>query len=67
MGETGLRFFGTMSAANAHEIKNALAVINENAGLLEDLVAMVPKGIPLDPERLAALRQALPDLEVVGP
>lgn len=55
MDETGLRFFGLMSAANAHEIKNALAIINENAGLLEDLVDMSDKGVPLDPERLKRL------------
>ncbi len=55
LGESGLRFFGKMSAANAHEIKNALAVINENAGLLGDLVAMAGKDRPLDPERLMRL------------
>jgi C4-dicarboxylate-specific signal transduction histidine kinase len=55
LGETGLRFFGNMSAANAHEIKNALAIINENAGLLEDLVHMMGQGVPLDPHRLRRL------------
>lgn len=55
MDETGLRFFSHMSAANAHEIKNALAIINENAGLLEDLVALSEKGVPLDSERLKRL------------
>jgi C4-dicarboxylate-specific signal transduction histidine kinase len=49
---SGLQFFGEMSAANAHEIKNALAVINENAGLLEDLVGLAEKGAPLDLSRL---------------
>lgn len=55
MDETGLRFFSHMSAANAHEIKNALAIINENAGLLEDLVTLSEKGVPLDSERLKRL------------
>jgi C4-dicarboxylate-specific signal transduction histidine kinase len=55
MDETGLRFFSHMSAANAHEIKNALAVINENAGLLEDLVDLSEKGLPLDSQRLKRL------------
>jgi len=49
---SGLQFFGEMSAANAHEIKNALAVINENAGLLEDLVDLSEKGVSLDLARL---------------
>ena len=59
LGETGLRFFGMMSAANAHEIKNALAIINENAGLLEDLLLFAEKGAPLDPERLKRLARAI--------
>jgi len=59
LGETGLRFFGKMSAANAHEIKNALAIINENAGLLEDLVLFAEQGAPLDPERLKRLAKTI--------
>ena len=54
-----LRFFGEMSAANAHEIKNALAVINENAGLLEDLVRKADRGGATDLERLGRLSQAI--------
>ena len=52
IGETGLQFFGKMSASISHEIKNVLAIINENAGLLEDITLMEKKGIPLDPERI---------------
>jgi C4-dicarboxylate-specific signal transduction histidine kinase len=52
LGEAGLRFFGKMSASISHEIKNALAIINESAGLLEDLSLRAEKGIPVDPERL---------------
>lgn len=59
LGESGLRFFGNMSAANAHEIKNALAVINENAGLLGDLAAMAEKGAQLDPERLKRIAKVI--------
>lgn len=59
LGEAGLRFFGKMSAANAHEIKNALAIINENAGLLEDLILFAEKGAPLDPERLKRLAKTI--------
>lgn len=59
LGKSGLRFFGEMSAANAHEIKNALAVINENAGLLRDLVYMAEKGASLDPLRLKRLAQTI--------
>lgn len=59
IGETGLQFFGKMSASISHEIKNVLAVINENAGLLEDLTLMEKKGVPLDPERIRALAEKI--------
>ena len=52
LGDTGLKFFGKMSASISHEIKNVMAIINENAGLLEDLTVMAEKGMPIDPERL---------------
>jgi len=52
LGKTGLQFFGKMSASISHEIKNALAIINESAGLLEDLSLRAEKGIPVEPERL---------------
>ncbi|MBW1796913.1 MAG: sensor histidine kinase, partial [Deltaproteobacteria bacterium] len=55
IGEQGLQFFGKMSATISHEISNALAIINENAGLLQDFTLMADKGMPLDPERLNSL------------
>ena len=51
IGEEGLRFFGTMTASISHELKNALSIINEGAGLLEDLAAMSARGMALDPAR----------------
>ena len=53
--ESGLQYFGKMTASISHEIKNVLAIINENAGLMEDLALMSNKGRPLEPERLATL------------
>lgn len=55
MAESGLRCFGAVSASISHELKNALAIINENAGLLEDLSRMAQNGRPLAPERLQVL------------
>ncbi len=52
IGKTGFQFFGKMSASVSHEIKNALAVMNENAGLLADFAAAAEKGRPIDPSRL---------------
>lgn len=48
----GIQFFGKMSASISHEIKNVLAVINENAGLLEDICCMADRGKPVDIARL---------------
>ena len=48
----GIQFFGKMSASISHEIKNVLAVINENAGLLEDICFMADRGKPGDIARL---------------
>jgi signal transduction histidine kinase len=55
IGDCGLHCFGSISASISHELKNALAIINENAGLLEDLSLMAEKGRPLDPVRLKSL------------
>ena len=57
--ETGLQFFGKTSASISHELKNVLAIINENAGLLEDFTAMEDRGIPIDPARLKVMAAAV--------
>jgi len=51
-GQGGLRFFGKMTASISHEVKNVLSIINESAGLLDDLTVLAEKGTPLDPARL---------------
>ena len=48
-------FFARMTASISHELKNVLAIVNENAGLLDDLLLMAEKGRPLNPERLKRL------------
>ena len=57
--EIGLAFFGRISASLSHDIKNTLAVINENAGLLEDLALLAEKGVPLSFERLQRLSKTI--------
>jgi K+-sensing histidine kinase KdpD len=49
---SGLQFFGKVSASISHELKNVLAVLNENAGLLEDLSLAAERGKPLVPEQV---------------
>lgn len=54
-----LRFFGTVTASVSHELKNVLAIVNENAGLIEDVLAMAAKGRDPDPARLLKAVQAI--------
>lgn len=51
----GLRFFGRISASISHELKNTLSIMNESAGLLEDLALLAERGRPLDPARVKTL------------
>ena len=55
ISETGLQFFGKVSASISHEIKNVLAIMNENAGLLEDYTRMLENGKPINTERFKTL------------
>jgi len=57
LADSGMKFFGKMTASATHEIKNTLAIINENAGLLEDLSMMAEKGHPLSFERIINISQ----------
>ena len=59
IGDAGLQFFGRMSASISHELKNALAIIKENAGLLGDYVSMMDKGTPVDPQRFHTIAQRI--------
>ena len=55
IGSEGFKFMGKINASISHEIKNVLAIINENAGLLEDFTLMAEKGMAIDPGRLKTL------------
>ncbi len=57
LADAGMKFFGKMTASATHEIKNALAIINESAGLLEDLSIMASKDHPLSPIRIKDISQ----------
>lgn len=49
---TCVQVFGKISAAVSHDLKNVLAIVNESAGLLDDLALRAAKGIEIPPERL---------------
>ena len=59
--ETGLQFFGKLSAAVSHDLKNVLSIINEKAGLLEDFCYMARQGRALDMERIDAVTAQVKD------
>ena len=42
--EKGLAFFGEITASVSHEINNAISIINEYSGLLEDLTYTAERG-----------------------
>jgi len=50
-----LQYFKAMLPSFSHEAKNVLAVINENAGLMDDYILMAQKGKTLDLELLGSL------------
>ena len=53
--ETGLQFFGKLSASVSHDLKNVLSIINEKAGLLEDFCHMARRGMAIDMDRINAV------------
>jgi signal transduction histidine kinase len=55
IGQTAVAYFGRTSASISHELKNALAIIRENAGLMDDYLAMAERGVPIDPVKFKQL------------
>jgi signal transduction histidine kinase len=53
--DENVRFFGKVVASISHEIKNVMAIINEKAGLLQDLTLMAQKGMTLDINRVQTI------------
>jgi len=51
----GPAYFGRMGASISHDIKNCLAIMNENAGLMSDHLMMAQKGVPPDIDRFSGI------------
>lgn len=60
-GQSGLTYFGRTTASISHELKNALAIIKENAGLLGDYLLMMEKGTSIDPARFKVVAGRIED------
>ncbi len=50
--EHGLTFFGTITASVTHELNNVMGIIEQTAGLLDDLCVGVDYGRPIEIEKL---------------
>ncbi|MBW2000159.1 MAG: hypothetical protein JRJ29_19645 [Deltaproteobacteria bacterium] len=50
-----LAFFGKIGADVSHEMRNVLSIVGENAGLLDDQLALAESGKALDYEKLKKL------------
>lgn len=55
LGEKGLAFFGVVTASISHEINNAIAIIGELSGLLDDLLLAAERGRAIDHDKLKAI------------
>ncbi|KJS32889.1 MAG: hypothetical protein VR64_05005 [Desulfatitalea sp. BRH_c12] len=61
IGLAGLQYFGRTTASVSHELKNALAIIKENAGLLNDYLLLAEKGTTIDPARYKTVAVRIED------
>ncbi len=53
--DRSLAFFGAITASVSHELNNVISIINQNAGLLDDMIIGAARGRPIDEERLGRL------------
>jgi len=52
-------FIGAISASVTHELTNVIAIIDQNGGLLQDLIAGEERGVPLSLDRLTTVSATL--------
>lgn len=48
----GLAFFGAVTASVSHDLNNVISIIDQTAGLLQDMIDAENKGIPINIDRL---------------
>jgi signal transduction histidine kinase len=57
--ERGLAFFGAITASVSHELNNVISIIDQNAGLLADLLVGAENGRDIPPERLTKIAESI--------
>lgn len=50
--DAGMAFFGAITASVSHELNNVISIIDQTAGLLDDMIAGDEQGVPLTIDRL---------------
>ena len=56
---TSVSFFGAVTASVSHELNNVVSIIDQSAGLLDDLAAGAMQGNAIDPARLVRVAEAI--------
>lgn len=59
LGPESLAFFGHIASGVCHEIKNNLAILNEQTGLIDDLFMMQKQGQTLDMAQMKGITQGM--------
>ena len=57
--ENDVALFGRITASVTHELNNVISIIEQTAGLLDDLVAGEERGIPIATERLISVSASI--------
>ncbi len=57
--DSDVAFFGKITASVTHELNNVISIVDQNAGLLDDLIAGEQRGVPLSLERLESVSAAI--------
>lgn len=59
VSQKGIAFFGTVTASVTHELNNMISIIEQTAGLLDDLIAGEERGVPISIERLGEISNSV--------
>jgi len=57
LADKGLAFFGAVMASISHELNNVVGIVDQSAGLLEDLLYVAKSGKPLPEEKLQTIAE----------
>lgn len=52
--DAGMAFFGAVTASVSHELNNVISIIDQTAGLLDDMIAGEEQGVPISVDRLTS-------------